>query len=82
MKVKRDRIFVITLGLVLANLAYWFSIYLSVIGANWTSASYWALLLADLFAIVGVLWLLRSYRQGRKEAKREQEAREAENKLT
>ncbi len=72
MKVKRDRIFVITLGLVLANLTYWFAGYLSTMGGNLTNAYYWALLLADLFAIIGVLWLLRTYHKGRKNAKKEE----------
>jgi len=66
MKVKKDRIFVITMGLVLANLIYWFAGYLSTITTNYTSAYFWAVLLADLFAIIGVLWLLRVYKKGRK----------------
>ena len=66
MRVKKDRIFVITMGLVLANLVYWFSGYLSTIENNYMSAYFWAVLLADLFAIIGVLWLLRVYKKGRK----------------
>lgn len=72
MKVKKDRIFVIVLGLVLANLVYWFAGYLSVITTNWASAYYWVVLLADLLAIVGTLWLLRTYRRGRKIVRDEQ----------
>jgi len=66
MKVKKDRIFVIVMGLVLVNLVYWFAGYLSTIVNNLTNAFFWAVLLADIIAIIGVLWLLRAYRTGRR----------------
>ncbi len=73
MKAKKDRIFVITMGLVLTNLVYWFSYYLSRMMISWASAFYWALLLADITAIIGVLWLLRTYKKGRKIEKEKEE---------
>lgn len=66
MKVKKDRIFVLTLGLVLANLVYYFAGTFTRLLGNLTSAWHWALLIANGVAIYGVLFLLRSYRKGRK----------------
>lgn len=82
MKVKRDRIFVIVMGLVLANLTYWLAGCLMTLIANVTSAWHWAVTLADLTAIIGVLWILRSYKQGRKEARDEQRRAQEEEKPT
>ena len=66
MKVKRDRIFVVTLGLVLANLIYYFAGTFTCLLGNLASAWHWAVLVANGVAIYGVLFLLRSYNKGRK----------------
>jgi type VI protein secretion system component VasK len=66
MKQKKDRIFVIVLGIVLANLAYQLAGVLMHLTAQVTSIQGWAVLTANVIAIAGVLWLLRSYRKGRK----------------
>ena len=80
MRIKRDRIFVIVLAIIIANLAF-----LLITTANelfdqklWLSFGHWALIIADIIAIVGAFWLLQSYRRARKIAK-EKEAREKED---
>jgi len=71
MRQKKDRIFVLTLGLILANLAYYFAGVTVEIFANPTFVWYWAVLIANGMAIFGTLWLLRAYRKGRKNDKKD-----------
>lgn len=77
MKQKKDRIFIIVLGLVLVNLVYFFA---GAVSALVTTRHFWAGLwvFIDGIAIIGVLYLLRSYKRSRKEAKLEEQRREKE----
>ena len=72
MKQKKDHIFVIVMGLVLANLVFSFAGYLSVMWVVRESPFYWTILLANILAILGVLMLLRAYRKGRRIGKEEE----------
>ena len=77
MKTKKDRIFVIVLAIVAANLAYqtlWLAI--GITGGQWSSAYVWLLIVANTIALTGVLWLIRTYRRSRKNAK-EQDKQES-----
>ncbi len=75
MKQKKDKIFVVVMGLVLVNLIYLFAgavnnfvITRAIIAVVW--------IIADGLAIVGVLYLLRSYNRARKAAKKEKKIEE------
>ena len=63
---KKDRIFVIVIGVLLANLCLWTAGIISALAEEPTNTTYWAYLIADSFAIFGALWLFRAYRKGRK----------------
>jgi len=67
MKVKRDRIFVAILALVTANLSYLLiQTILILLNGFWGNPWWWFLAIADVVAIAGTLWLLESYRRGRR----------------
>ncbi len=88
MKQKKDIIFVIVLGISLVNLVLIFTGTISGlinainIDKGWSLSDYVktvAWILIDGLAIIGILYLLRSYKRARKETKRleqEQKARE------
>lgn len=63
---KKDRVFVIVIGILLANLALWTAGIISSLAEEPDNMTFWAYLVADTVAIVGALWLFRSYRRGRK----------------
>ena len=72
MKAKKDRIFVVVLAIVAANLAYqaiWLAV--GVTAGLWANLSVWLLLVANVVGFAGVLWLIRSYRRGRRIDKEE-----------
>ena len=75
---KRDRIFIIVLAIILANLVFIIGGAVNTLASNITSWGAWALLIADLSALIGALWLLRSYRRrivyAKKEAGEEKES--------
>lgn len=68
---KKDRIFVIIIGLVLANLAYFFAGTMASIVDEPDVIGHYFWLAADGFAIFGALWLFKTYRKGVKSAKKE-----------
>jgi hypothetical protein len=71
MKLKRDRIFVIVIAVVVANLAYGLISTLLGIALSglWASSAKWLLVVADVVGIAGALWLLNTYRRGRRNVK-------------
>ena len=72
MQPKKDRIFVIVMGLVLVNLIFLFAEAVSsAISYKSLVPFFW--IFTDGVAIIGVLYLLRSYKRARKIAKLEQE---------
>jgi len=80
---KKDRIFVIVIGVLLANLALWTAGIISSIVDEPDNITLWSYLIADCVAIYGALWLFRSYRKGRKrvrELERRQEEQEMEQR--
>lgn len=68
LSIKKDRLFVIILAIIVANLSYQLIDILIWIfdGKNFTDFFIWALAVADIIGIVGALWLIRSYRRGRR----------------
>lgn len=80
MKQKKDKTFIIVMGLALVNLVYFFS---GAVSAVITSKNLWAIIwmFADGIAIIGILYLLRSYKRARKITKEneEKEREEIEN---
>ena len=71
MKQKKDRIFVIIMGLVLANLVFFFA---GATNALATAPNLWTVcwVFVDGIAIIGVLYLLRSYKRARRIEKAEE----------
>jgi hypothetical protein len=67
--VKRDRIFIFVTAAVLGNLVYCLSRIINQISLNYSNLGYWALLIADALAIVGIFYFMRTYLKGRKIAK-------------
>lgn len=70
---KKDRIFVIVIALILANLVYFFTDAFVNATNNPSSVWRWTLLVADGVAIYGALWLFRSYKKGVRIGKKEAE---------
>jgi type VI protein secretion system component VasK len=68
MRVKRDIIFVLVMAIIVANLAFLLiTTLLGIVNAGlWTDLRRWGLVFADAVAIYGALWLVRSYRRGRR----------------
>lgn len=71
--VSRDRVLVIVLALVVANLTFWLGSIISYIWQHPTNAFSWALAIADVVAIIGTFYLMRTYLRGRKIAKKKLE---------
>ncbi len=64
--VKKDRIFVIVLGLILVNLILFIGATAGALLSMPTSTWLWAILTANIVATLGVLVLLKAYRRGRR----------------
>jgi len=66
-KTKKDRIFIIVMAIIVANLAY---VLLQVISylvqGGYTDIQAWALAVANTVGIVGALWLVREERRRRR----------------
>ena len=65
----RDRIYVLGLAIVGGNLAGWGINVIRLLVANPDSTTLWSYLAADIVAFIAVIWLVRSYRKGRRLAK-------------
>ena len=79
---KKDRILVITLAIVLGNLVYSLHRIINQISLDYSRLGYWALLFADVLAIVGVFYFIRTYLKGRKIAKlKDKEEKEKHDNL-
>ena len=65
-KLKKDRIFILTVGILLVNLCLWTAGVISALVDEPSNTTYWTYLIADSIAITGLLWLFRAYRKGRK----------------
>lgn len=74
-KSKKDTVFVIVIGLVLVNLTIYLTNSIMKLSLNYASINSWALCIADLIAIIGVLWLLRNYNIRRKQAVKDDKER-------
>ena len=67
MTIKKDRLFVIVIAIIVANLSYQLiDILIWIFIGNYKDFFIWALAIADIIGIVGALWLVRSYRRGRR----------------
>jgi len=76
LKIKRDRVFIIVLGIILANLVYYFAVTITFLPHNLTSIWHWAIVIVNGVAIGGCLWLLRTYRRMIKIAKETESAQQ------
>lgn len=66
-KTKKDRLFIIVVAIIVANLAYMlFQLIPYIVLGGYTNIQAWALALADVLGIVGALWLVRQERRRRK----------------
>ena len=66
-RTKKDRLFIIVIAIIVANLAYMlFQIIPYIALGGYTNIQAWALALADVLGIVGALWLVRQERRRRK----------------
>ncbi len=64
---KKDRIFIIVLAIVVANLFYTLiQIVPYLITVNPRDFQGWALAASDVIGIIGSLWLIRAYRRSRR----------------
>ena len=67
----QDRVFILVLAVIGGNIAGWTIRILQLISANPTSPALYSYLVADIVALVGVLWLVRHYRLNRRLAKQQ-----------
>jgi hypothetical protein len=90
-KIKKDKVFILVMIIVVANLAYNLMSTLYGIFTNYTPFgspekynTFYLVLLAiiDTFGIIGVLWLLRSYRRTLRALKKQQEQKANEGKTS
>lgn len=72
---KHDRLYEIVIALILANLGYFCSKIVIALMIDVRSIYAWGMLLANIVAIIGALWLFRDYKKRLKAAKK------AENEL-
>ena len=64
MKQKKDKVFIFVIGLIIANLAWYLAGNIAYLFVSYTNIGYWATLVANIIALIGALWLFRSYRRG------------------
>ena len=62
----RDRIFILVMALIVANLTVWLIVTLIGLFGNPASGWLWVMTVVDILAIVGSLWLIRNYRKARR----------------
>jgi Mn2+/Fe2+ NRAMP family transporter len=58
----KDRIFILVMAIILGNLAYFLARVIGMIIGDVTLFQVWMLIIANIVAIVAVLWLMRSYK--------------------
>jgi len=77
MRVKRDILFVMVMAIIVANLAFLLiTTLLGIVNAGfWADLRRWGLVFADSVAIYGALWLIRSYRRGRRANKMQEKGK-------
>ena len=68
-----DRIWILVLALLGGMLGGFMVNAIRLIAANPTSMTLWSYLIADIVALVAVLWLVRSARKARRRARQEEE---------
>ena len=71
--VKKDRLFTIVLCIILGNLAYYIWTAIGLLIDSPTHYRVWFFLIADITAITGVFWYIRTYLKGRKIAKQQEQ---------
>ncbi len=80
-KTKKDRLFIIVMAIIIANLAYiLFQIIPYLVAGGYTNIQIWALLLSNTVGIVGAFWLVRQERK-RRRIEKERREQEAEDKF-
>lgn len=69
---KRDRVFVLVLAVVVANLAYQLIRGIITATSGQGNLLWWGfMILVDIIAIVGAFWLLQEYRKSRRQNKQQ-----------
>ena len=84
-KVRRDRIFIMIAALVVANLCYGLIKALQIVASGvWINTFLWLLVVLDIIAIIGMLWLVENERRRRRLEKQEQkrDTKEGKDKLS
>ena len=73
-KGRKDRIFIFASAVVVANLSYQLiKMMLTTILHNPSSFWSWTLIILDIIAIIGMLWLIQNYRRRRRIEKEEEQ---------
>ena len=73
MLVKRDRIWVIVTAILLGNVAFFLWSAIGWLIEDPTQYKIWFLLTADMVALAGVFYFIRTYLKGRKIAKQQEQ---------
>ena len=71
---KKDRMFVLVMGVVMVPLVLSTAARISSLVANPTHFGIWCWFIANIVAIIGWFWLFREYKRGIRRARREAEA--------
>jgi len=72
-KTKKDRIFIIVMAIIVANLTYTLLQVIPYIATGgYTNIQAWALAIVDVIGIVGAFWLIRQERKRRRIVKEEE----------
>jgi hypothetical protein len=70
----KDRMFILVMAAVLGGLAYWLSRIIGLLfDPSWDNideAHLWSMLVIDIVAIIGTLWLMRSYVKSRRNSRK------------
>lgn len=66
-KTKKDRLFIIVMAIIVANLSYiLIQVIPYIVMGGYTNLQAWAIAVANAIGIVGALWLVRDERRRRK----------------
>jgi membrane associated rhomboid family serine protease len=66
-RTKKDRLFIIVMAIIVANLAYiLFQIIPYIVMGGYTNIGAWATAVANVTGIIGALWLIREERRRRR----------------